>query len=91
MILHKIDPITRRYVCDVDIGDESLVDASVLSPNYISVLIPDTIKIPRWDGTEWIEDYVSFDSQVDVSTEQPTVEARLSAVEAAVLDIITGW
>lgn len=89
MILHKIDPITRRYVDDVDVGDASLLDASSISPVFISTQIPNTIKIPRWNDTEWVDDYISFDVQENVVTDQPTVEARLSAVEAAVLDVIT--
>jgi len=91
MIVRKVNPLSGRYVEDVFIGDDPPVDVSTLSPIYIVMPIPESFKSPRWDGEQWVDDFMPFDVPGELSTEQPTVEARLSAVEAAILDMITGW
>lgn len=90
MVLHKINPLTGRYVEDVILGDDSPVDVSDLSPVYVSTPIPPEIKVPHWNGTSWLDDYVPFDLGGESFIEQTTVEARLAAVEAATLELILG-
>lgn len=88
MVLRKINPLTGRYIEDVIFGDDPPLDMSSLSRTYIATPIPIEIKIPRWDGNKWIDDFVFAESGKESFKEQTTIQGRLDAVEAATLDLI---
>jgi glycine/D-amino acid oxidase-like deaminating enzyme len=76
------------YVRVIDENGFFLEDAFVseITPLTIETLCPDGFYRPRWDGEKWVEGGAPPTPEPPI----PTQEERLAALEAAMLEVLTG-
>ena len=84
MIVHKIDVATGNFIEDCQFENLPVLENGQPDPQYVEEALQQGLYLPRWTGTEWVEDGTVPEPVVP----EPSDSERIDSLEIALLEML---